>query len=236
MSITSVVDRVQKLLALSKSENANEAATAAALANKLIDQYRLSEIDLEIKGQAEEPIEEDAGYIYESGKVTTWKYTLVGLLVQHYGLSWWNDTSYLTGRMVSRYKLVGRRSDITVAKYMFNWLVLECQRLSNQHAKGQGRVYVASYCEGFVSGIADQLRASRVEVQKDATSAAIIRLDARSEASSDFLDNLHPELVVKKKKSFSRYNAMGYSAGLTSGRNIHLGESLGDGKAPKFLT
>lgn len=37
-----IIDKVRKLLALSKSDNANEAAVAAAKANDLIDQYRLS--------------------------------------------------------------------------------------------------------------------------------------------------------------------------------------------------
>ena len=58
MSTAAIIEKVQKLLALSQSQNANEAAAAAAAANKLIDQYRLSESDLEVQGQAEEPVEE----------------------------------------------------------------------------------------------------------------------------------------------------------------------------------
>jgi hypothetical protein len=229
MSVQEVVDKVQKLLRLSKSNNANEAAAAAAAANKLIDEYRLSEADLEVQGQAEECLSEDDGYIYETGKLTTWKHTLVHVLVKHYGLSHFNDTSYSTGRKVSRFKLIGRKSDITIAKYMFTWLTMECQRLSDLYAKGQGRVYVASYCDGFVNGVAEQLELSRAEVKRAASSAAIVKIDARSELSKKFMYSLHSNLRTVKSMSYSRRDAGAFAAGETSGKNLHLGQSLGAG-------
>lgn len=235
MTTAAVIEKVQKLLALSKSQNANEAAAAAAAANRLIDQYRLSEADLEIAGQAEELLDEDDSYIYESGKVTPWKVSLVRVLADHYGLSYWNDNYYPEGRKVSRYKLVGRKSDIVVARYMFSWLLLECQRLSDQHAKGQGRIYVASYCRGFVAGVAEQLRGSREEAKKTASTSAIIKLDSRAKEAEEFMYRLHNNLRVVKSKSQSYTDPNAFSAGQTSGRNIHLGQSL-NSKATKLLT
>lgn len=235
MSSTSVIEKVQKLLALSKSQNANEAAAAAAAANRIIDQYRLSESDLEIAGQIEEPIDEDEGFIYESGKITPWKAALVGVLARHYGLAYWNDNHYPEGRKVSRYKLVGRKTDMEVTKYLFSWLLLECQRLSDQHAKGQGRIYVASYCNGFVVGIAEQLRNSREAIKQTATSAALIKLDSRAEEAKEFMHRLHSNLVSSKTKSYSHVNPTAFAAGKTSGQSVHLGQTLG-GKATKLLT
>jgi hypothetical protein len=94
-------------------------------------------------------------------------------------LAFFNHISYAEGRKVSRFRLLGRKSDITLAKYMFSWLVSECSRLSDIEAKGRGHIYVASYCHGFVKGIADQLSISRRDISKDATSAALVKLDAR---------------------------------------------------------
>jgi Protein of unknown function (DUF2786). len=229
--MSSVVDKVQKLLALSKSSNAHEAAAAAAMANKLIDQYRLSEADLEVHGQNEEPLEEDEGYLYESGKVTPWKMTLMSVLVKHYGLAHWNDATWASGRQVSRFKLVGRKSDIAVAKYMFTWLTAECQRISMLEAKGMGRVYVGSWCAGFVNGVASQLKASRAEAQKDATSAAIVKVDARADQSKNFLDKLHSDLVYKKKYSQAQTDGRAFMQGHQRGQSIHLGQSMGSGGA-----
>ena len=229
MSVSSVVERVQKLLALSKSDNAHEAAAAAAAANRLIDQYRLSETDLEIQSEVVEPMDEDEGYIYESGRVTPWKMTLMNILIRHYGLACWNHTSFATGRQVSRFKLVGRKSDIAVAKYMFTWLTAECSRLSDIHAKGQGRIYVASWCAGFVDGVAAQLNASREEVKKVASQAAIIKLDLRSQESKDFMWQLHPDLRKINRSSSARTDYGAYVNGQQHGKRLHLGNSLGSG-------
>jgi hypothetical protein len=233
MSIESVVDRVQKLLALSKSSNANEAANAAGLANKLIDTYRLSVADLEVQGEVIEPIEEDGGYIYETGKLTPWKHQLMHRLISHYGLAHFNDNIYPGGRKVSRFKVIGRKSDITVAKYMFVWLTTECQRLANVEAKGMGRIYVSSYCEGFVSGVSEQLKASRSEVQRDASSEAIVLVNARSEEAKSFMNSLH-NLIHDKTVSQRRVNYGASAQGQKQGQSLHLGQSLGN-SAPKLL-
>lgn len=228
-----IIERVQKLLALSKSNNKHESIAAAGAANKLIDQYRLSVADLEVQGEVIEPIEEDLGYIYETGKLTPWKHLLMHRLISHYGLACFNNATYLTGRLVSRFKVIGRKSDITVAKYMFVWLTTECQRLANVEAKGRGRIYVSSYCEGFVSGVADQLKASRVEVQKDATSAAIVLVNSRTEEAKNFMNSLH-NLRDNKAVSQRRVNYGAFAQGQKQGQSLHLGQSLSN-TAPKLL-
>lgn len=228
-TVAHIIERVQKLLALSTSSNANEAAAAAATANRLIDQYRLSTADLESKTEPAEPIEEDDGYIYESGRVNPWKTRLVDILVKHYGLAYWNDNTYATGRQVSRYRLVGRKSDITIAKYMFAWLTTECQRLSDKEAKGKGRIYVNSYCIGFVRGIGTQLKSSRVEVQKEASSSAIIKIDARSQEADAIMFQLHTGLKRGTSHSHSQLDGRAFAAGKSKGEALHLGNSLGAG-------
>lgn len=229
MSI-SIIEKVQKLLALSKSENIHEAIAAAGAANKLIDEYRLSISDLEVNGQIVEPLEEDQSYIYESGKVTRWKMHMIMHLVKHYGLAIWNDVSYPEGRQVTRYRLVGRKSDITIAKYMFAYLSSECSRLATLQGKGRGRVWIASWCDGFVSGIYDQLKKSRNEVAVTTSNAAMIKIDLRSQEADEFMRQLHNNL--RKKGSYSQhqtdYNA--FANGLEQGKKIHLGQNLGDGE------
>jgi hypothetical protein len=231
MSATStIIERVQKLLALSKSTNASEAANAAAIANRLIDQHRLSEADLEVHSEVCEPPEQDDGFIYTSGRINPWKVRLMNSLITHYGLACWNDADWTTGRQVSRFRLVGRKSDITIAKYMFTWLSAECQRLSDKEAKGKGHVYVNSYCMGFVNGISTQLKSTRAEVQKSATSAAIIKIDARSKEAEDFMNQLNSNLRYRKGHSKSQMDYDAFSQGKSKGESMHLGAALGAGK------
>ena len=233
--IQSVIDKVRKLQTLSLSSNPGEAANAAKAANNLIDKFRLSEAMLEVEGQAKEPAEADDGFIYESGKVTAWKSRLVSVLAKHYGVANLNVTTYPKGRQISRFKLFGRKSDITVTKYMFNYLVLECQRLANLEAKGHGRVFVSSYCEGFVSGIANQLKASRCELQKDATTAAIVLVDARIKEAEDTMKSIYKKIGPGGAIGNGLLNSDAFSQGRIQGKNVHLGSSLTDGCAPRLL-
>lgn len=228
--ISSVIAKVQKLLALSNSSNANEAANAASAANKLIDEYRLSTADITTDQHESDPMVEDDSYIYETGRIVQWKQTLINVLADHYGVANYNNTYFPEGRKVSRFKLLGRLSDIQIVRYMFTWLNSECQRLADYQVKGQGRVVVASYCVGFVYGIETQLKASRKEVQQTATSSAIIKLDARLQESLDFLYAKHTNLKTVKSKSQSQLDYNAFMSGQQQGQRIHLGSALGTSK------
>lgn len=223
MSIQSVIEKVQKLLALANSSNPNEAATAAAVANKLIDQYRLNESDIQ---DSSNMIVEDQDPIYTSGRVTRWKSMLVGVLAHHYGVAHYISATYPEGRKISNYKLVGRKSDIEVTRYMFSWLLNECQRLAIQQTKGLGKIFISSYCEGFVTGVSLQLKASRQEATKDASNTAIVQLNSRLKDSRAFMYQSH-NLKTSKYKSNNQIDHNAFSAGQKQGQNVHLGQSLG---------
>lgn len=234
--LSSVISKVQKLLNLSVSSNANEAATATALANKLIDQYRLSEADLN-QELNDNPLMEDSGFLYETGKITRWKSNLASVIVKHYGCAAFNSVIYPNGRKVSRYKLVGRKQDIEIAKYMFNWLLLECLRLSELNAKGNGRVFVSSYCEGFVSGLGTKLKESRKEAGEGFASSAMVKLDSREKESFDFM-MANYKLKDAKAQSQRRVDGEAFRKGFDEGKKVNLhnpGNSLGSEKT-KYLT
>ncbi len=221
-----IIDKINKLRQLSTSNNIHEAAAAAAAANKLIDQYRLSEADLELTSQkSEEEIEEDSEIAYETGKITEWKRLLLTYISNHYGCYLYNNIDRTTGRKVSKYKLIGRRSDIAITKYMFNWLLLECSRLSLQEAKGKGRVYVASYCLGFTHGVNKQLQSSRQEITTTASNALVKLNNRRTEAELFAFKNISGLKSIRASSSAS-LNHAGYFAGNEKGKNIHLGATI----------
>ena len=141
MDLDKVISKVQKLLALSKSDNAGEAAAAMNAANKLIDQYRLSSADLETSEESIDPMMEDSEAIYETGRIIPWRSSLVGVLARHYGCALFNQVAYPKGRKVSHFKLVGRKSDIAIVRYFVSYLTAECQRLCEREAYGKGKVF-----------------------------------------------------------------------------------------------
>jgi hypothetical protein len=229
--IDKVIERVKKLLALAGNNTSSaEATTAAALANKLIEEHRLSIADLENKeGSFIEPIVEDEGYIYQSGRITQWRASLVRILTHQYGCVHWNDCTWESGRQVSRYRLIGKKSDIELVNFMYSWLSTECTRLSTAEAKGRGRVFVASYCEGFVDGINIQFKASRIQAQATATSAAIVKIDARVKESEEAMYGMHKNLRTVKSKSYSQRDSQAFGVGQQRGKAMHLGSSLSSG-------
>lgn len=235
MTISSVIDRVKKLLALSKSSNAFEAAAAANAANKLIDQHRLSESELETSDH--ESIIQDPNPLYESGRLTKWRSTLAVVLAKHYGCATYNSK----GRRSNIFKLIGRKSDIEIVNYMFAWLSSEIERLSSSASKAQkldrseGKIFSNSFCLGAVEGIKEQLQASRKEAAAQATSGALVKLDQRFTEADEFMRNL---LNLKQVKSYSKssidYGA--YNSGKTKGQNIHLGQGLNAANGVRLLS
>lgn len=234
-TIADTIAKVQKLLALSKSSNANEAAAAAAQANRLIDKYRLSQADIETDVLNTDPICQDSEYLYETGRVTMWRKRFVHELTKHYGVAYYNDHTYESGRQVSRFRMVGRKSDMEIVRYMYTWLSAECERLAAIEAKGCGRIFVASYQEGFVMGVAKQLQLSREEMKKEATSSAIVKIDSRLDESTKSMYSQVKGLVTTKAKSYRRMNNMAFGMGQQRGQSIHLGAALGTSSSTKLL-
>jgi hypothetical protein len=225
MDTKSVIDKVNKLLALSKSANANEAAVAAAMANRLIDQYRLSQSDL--TQEQEDALIEDSDYLYETGRIVRWKSSLAYILSKHYGCALFNSIHLVNGRKASRYKLIGRQSDVQIVRYMFNWLMLECQRLVKQEAYGKGKVFAQSYCAGFVAGVGNQLKASRQEVMQQADQNAITKINSREQEAIDLMHKLH-KLKNAPSMRASQIDPNAFSAGMDRGKSFHLGKTVGN--------
>ena len=222
-NLVAIIDKVKKLLALSKSDNINEAAAAMSAANKLIDTYRLSEIDLEdSSGVHSSELMEDSEPVYESGRITVWRSSLVSVLATHYGCAVIMYKNYRN----SSYKLIGRANDIKIVKYLYAWATYEIERLcknaSSAHSfnKSDGKIFANSFCIGAVSGIRSQLASSRKEV---INSASLVKLDNRYDEAVKFMKNRNADLKINSFSSKTQIDRMAYQKGFTSGSQINLG-------------
>lgn len=125
-----IIDRITKLLALSKSSNVHEAATAAARAAELMLQYKLDAADLEIaagereapEAVTEETLEGDAG----RRKATSWRGALAHVLGEAF-----NAKSYSVWGS-NKIQIIGRPSDIQTVRYLFAYLGNEIERLCDR--------------------------------------------------------------------------------------------------------
>ena len=253
--IASVIDKVQKLRRLARSENPNEAAAAAAAADRLIQEHGLAEAQLQADGkQAAETVTEDQSPLAAwTGKTPTWQRILASGLARHYDCA-----SYLVWIRSNTlaHKIIGRPSDLATVRYMWGWLSVEIERLAQLH-KGEGRSWLDSFRRGAVDGVLDKLyeskRAAREEVQAKvklaaaispdlaAPSAALVIYDRRRQEAVDAMKELHPDVAKRMKRSRggrsfngpSRHDAFG--EGKRAGSNIHVGASLGASSQTRSL-
>jgi hypothetical protein len=250
--MTNVIDKVQKLLRLSRSSNVHEAAAAAAAADRLIQEHGLQEAQLEADGAAPaETAAEDDSPLTSWTRLPTWKKLLTSGLVRHYACA-----GFLTwglGPQAYVYKVIGRPSDVANVRYMLGWLTVEIERLASLN-KGQGKAYLDSYKRGAVNGVLGKLteskQAQRAEaaareavvsaIRPEATSALAI-YDRRKDEALEKMYALHPEVeaAVKRQRGGSSYSGPSrydaYSHGRREGRNIHVGSALGSGSTKGVL-
>lgn len=234
---TAILEKICHLKELAGSSNPNEAAAAAAAADRLIQKYRIDETELHMSKASSDFEAEDSDFVlYETGRRIQWKHTLATTLAAHYGCAMWMDSSYSTGRKRTSYRLVGVKSDMDIVNYMFTWLVSEIEMLTKMFCRGLGHVYSQSYCEGAVTGIRDQLHAMKQESsQKYSGTTALACIDQRLDKSRDAMYKLHTDLKKVTIKSKSRFNRSAYDSGVKAGKKIHLGKVLGS-KDTKQLT
>ena len=215
-----IVHKIQRLLALSKSDNINEATNAAAIANKYIIKYRLKEEDY--LPQNVSLIFDDPESIYESARVTAWKLDLLTLIAKHYGCAIYND-KFLSenGRNVSKYRLIGRENDVKFTKSMFNWVISEIQKHTNETCKGHGSLTHSSYCKGAVKGIENFLEQTRSEQRQMALASgqasALSRIENREQEA---LEYMYKKYNVAKPLTKPKVDPEAYQRGYDVGAGL----------------
>jgi hypothetical protein len=232
--MSTIIEKINQLRALSRSSNINEATAAALAADKLIAKYRISEAELQLSNNLTDfPVKCDPDTLYESGRVIPWKRDLAASLANHYGCFIFNDVTHSnSGRKISRYRLVGIETDIAIVRYMFAWLVTEIERLSRSHCVSKGSVYANSYCQGVVFGIKTQLDKLKKEQRFSAnqnghTSTALQCLDNRV-TKAESVARMQYKLRTVNPTTHSKINIRAYNLGIERGKSIHLGKVIGE--------
>lgn len=221
--ISKVISRVIHLRKLSEGNaNIHEARAAAAAADRLIQEYRLSQAELECSGkEPQEPMHK--AVMHEGGRRTAWRETLARSICNHYGCSWYIFRSNLNRSL--NYIVVGRQSDTEIASYMFEWLSAEIERLCKFYSKGMGVRFAKSWLDGAAEGVADTFRQRKQEMQNQPSSSAMVLLDNRIKESNEFMRQSNPNMQSSKAiRGGSSYSAR--VSGYNVGKNIQIREGL----------
>jgi hypothetical protein len=249
-----VINRVRKLLALAAStSSADEAATAAAQAQRLMSEYQidLAEAALDETAPVDEPLlhtaarradgERGAPLDSSESAFPKWK----GTLTYHLGKAN-NVFVYCSQQRAGTYtfEMVGRKSDMLAVAYTYQYLVREIDRLAKVEGKGRGRSWANSFRLGAVETVGQRLREERnalVRARRTAAEAtgndrALVRVNAalaaveRRGAEAKEWAYAHVHLHASRRSRARDYD--GLEAGRRAGASIGLSgakASLGTG-------
>lgn len=186
-----VIIKIQKLLALSKSSNQNEARNAMLKAQKLLIKYKLSL--QEVESYLQENIEIENFKTEQKFRGKSWKGNLAQVIADNFGCFLYYYTGIYKVRRVCFY---GKQEDVIIANIMFEyavkWINLEGNKFVRKMKEDKRRKhfdYIKNdYAIGFIAGLEERFRSQLSEnegwalvIQKDQ-----VVIDSYNKFSSGF--------------------------------------------------
>lgn len=152
-----ILDKIKKLMALAGSNNPHEAANALRKAQLLMQQYQLSEADVELSDIAEH----SAALVNTSKTQPKWSLNLLAMIQQAFGV-----TAYFSTYRERRCFFVGYQDRAEIAAYCYAVLARQLKSARrdflaslNKRLKATTKTARADlFCEGWVSGVYQQVR------------------------------------------------------------------------------
>jgi hypothetical protein len=231
----SILDKVRKLRALAQSDNVNEAAAAAAAAERLIQEHNLSEAEITIQDAPPEACSADPTVIATWGRSPAWEGTLLAVLRRLYHCSALYVSGYQDdGKTVQRYTVFGRPSDIETLRYQFAWYSAEINRITAKASRGKGRTFANSFRLGTVDAICKALLAVQTETRAAATSTALAVVDKRAQDARTAMRTHFPR-TVRRGVGGGRINRDAFGQGQEAGRGIGQRTALGNAGGVRLL-
>lgn len=179
MTYEEAVRKAVGCLKLSKSTNADEAALAASMAQKIIEKYKLDVTALDYDGAKidDEPIK-DFGFsdpLEKVAYVKSWMIRLATIVARANECRAVFVRADLTEAGDSRnrgciIKIVGRPSDASATRYIHSYLRGEVVRLRDENCAGNSNTYKRQFALGVVEAIAVKLKAANSEAVAQARS------------------------------------------------------------------
>jgi len=248
MTRESVIEKITKLLALSENNpSVNEAAAAAAMAQKLMLEHKLSLSELEMDAEEDEPVIEHDVLRDEGGRSPRqWKITLLCAIAANNFCRtvYWSarfhvgDNKHLNHGRMQRGKMVvfGKKSDVDTVLYLYAWLVREVESLSKkakQELYNSGadeevesiRTWADSFRKGCSSTISLKLYLQRkrqeaeIKAQAGAACTALVRVDKQEKEVDRYIKSKYK--IRSSAPSFSA-DEEAYEAGQRAAQSIDL--------------
>lgn len=228
MTLEEAMKKASKLLKLSESSNANEAALAAGMAQKILSKYNIDRatLSLDDKGGFIEDIKKGETLEDGGGRLASWKSMLASKIARVNSCR-----VYLTGSSIG---IVGRDTDIGKVRYFYAFLSLEIEKLVKIQAKGQGRSFATSFRIGAVEAIGEKLQEASKLAEKEARESTVNeaglvlvnRALAKMREDDQAVDQwMRDNMNLGTRRSSYSGNDAGRAAGYRAGQSVNVGGS-----------
>jgi hypothetical protein len=249
MTRDEAIRKVTALLRLAqRGGTVDEAATAAARAQDLMDRFELTQsVVEELDGKPhveDEPILDfnrvAEGYIDSTKETVYWRWYLAHGIAKLHGCYVWQSRR---GKGKAT-EVIGRPGSVEVVRYTFSWLSLEIEELVSRHGRGMGLVWRREFCEGAVSTIIKRLEQQRADTVSSVRSEyannphalmlvsnSLIRMQDATEARALALRTYR--LSKGHSRAYTQRDHTAREAGAEAARGINLnqpGRSIGAGQ------
>lgn len=233
MADDKIIDRIQKLLALTQSSNVNEAAAAMAAAQALMTKHELELADIEAAtpgAHSDDTVDTD---LFREKTFISWKYHLADHLARANGCRVYYTTMIqrASGKqvgVVTHY--VGSAAGLATIKYMYAYLVREIDRLAGE-ARGPGvdRAYLRSFRLGASLAIGQRLLEASKQAKVGASGTALAVVDKKAERAQAVID----AKALKERGTTSVRDASAFSHGRQASESVNISTGPGLGRGSK---
>jgi len=207
-----IKEKIKKLLALSKSDNENEAAAALEKANELLSKYNLDETELYFNSVSTKYVK----------TYVPWKTVISNSVAWLYGVTKYKDTN--NGTLV----FVGLDIYTFLAKEMFEYLIKTIDRTAKKQIRKNAK---NKFRKSFKYGMADKIY-DRIYELGQSCSWAPYR-DTNIEEAKEYAEK-SIELIEPKPFKKIKLNHSALNRGTYHGNNVSLARQAGHNKVAQI--
>lgn len=203
--LESVKRRVKKLLALSKSPNENEAASALRKANELMADYKLT---------AEQFSDYTKAKVKGTKRFVRWRVVLANAVENLYATYHYSDHE---GNIV----FIGEELDVFMSTEMYKYLVKTIDRMAKQNIRKNAKY---KYRQSYRAGIASCLYDRMYELGQQCSWRNPKELKAQKKQIAEFVEK--QVAIESSKKKFEKANPTAFLKGNNDANGINLSRQM----------
>lgn len=223
MDTEKILEKVRRLLALSKSSNEFEAAAAAAKAQELLWKHKLEIHDVPTD-DGKVVGEEFERFAMAAGNSAPWRGQLINSIAMN------NDCRVVTSVVPGYYSVIGQKSSFEVVEYLFDYLSTTIERLAKEHRQ-ETTAWKNGFKLGAVSAVWNTLAKQRK--QDAASSVGMALVVVNDKALEDKMQELFPRLRKGKLSKISNYS--GFNSGYREGEKIGINRAIPTGSSTTYI-